>query len=133
MQQFLLPDQTPPILEAEMALKAEQIVNDALKEERKTSSPRRILSSDPINQKDDFSVSAQKFSDHEQERGSNQFPDELAEKDKENLQAQEKVQLDVKKVTEKKIRDIRQEPEGQLANSTITEEHKKPVVGCVVV
>uniref|UniRef100_A0A3B4DM81 Myosin motor domain-containing protein n=1 Tax=Pygocentrus nattereri TaxID=42514 RepID=A0A3B4DM81_PYGNA len=58
VQQFLLPDQTPPILEAEMALRAEQLVNGergrhSAMTERKTSSPRRILTPDTKDQKGD--------------------------------------------------------------------------------
>ncbi|MCJ8742359.1 hypothetical protein PDJAM_G00081270 [Pangasius djambal] len=126
VQQFLLPDQTPPILEAEMALRAEQMVNAALKE-GKMSSERQILSSDSMNQNDDFRVSTPEASDHKQENGSNlsKFPEVSAEK--ENLKEQAKAQLDVKEVKEDKIREVRQEPEGQLADNTLTEEPKKPV------
>lgn len=129
VQQFLVPDQTPPILEAEMALRAEQMINAALKE-RKTSSPRQMLSPDS-NQKDDFRINTPEVTDHKQENDSSlsKFPEVSTEK--ENLKEQAKAQLDVKKVKEDKIREVRQEPEGQLADSTLTEEPKKPVVGYV--
>lgn len=114
-----------------MALRADQMVSDALKEERKTSFPRQSLNPDSMNQKDDFRISAQESSDHKQENGSNisKFPEVSAEK--ENLKEQAKAQLDVKEVKED-IREVRQEPEGQLADSTLMEEPRKPVVGCVV-
>lgn len=110
-----------------MALRAEQMVNAALKE-RKTSSPRQILSADAINQNDDFRVSTQEFSDHKQENGCSlsTFQEVLAEK--ENRREQAKAQMDVKAVKEDKIREVRQEPEGQLADSTLIEEPKKPAV-----
>uniref|UniRef100_A0A4W5PJ62 Myosin motor domain-containing protein n=1 Tax=Hucho hucho TaxID=62062 RepID=A0A4W5PJ62_9TELE len=49
VQQFLLPDQTPPILEAEMALRNEHLVNGergrhSNQSDLKTSSPRQIIS-----------------------------------------------------------------------------------------
>ncbi|XP_047660634.1 unconventional myosin-XVIIIb isoform X3 [Tachysurus fulvidraco] len=126
VQQFLLPDQTPPILEAEMALRAEQMVNATLKE-RKTSISRQNLSPCDINQQDNFIVSKPDVNDHKQENGSNllRFPDVLAEK--ENLKEQTKAQVNLKEVKEDKIREVRQEPEGQLADSTIPGEPKKPV------
>ncbi|KAK3521819.1 hypothetical protein QTP70_018550 [Hemibagrus guttatus] len=127
VQQFLLPDQTPPILEAEMALKAEQMVNVALKE-RKTSFPRQNLSPVSINQQDNFKVRKPDVNDHKQENDSNLlnlFPEVLAEK--ENLKDQTMAQLDVKEVKEDNIRDVRQDPEGQLTESTLREEPKKCV------
>lgn len=125
VQQFLVPDKTPSILEAEMALRA-----DVVLKERKTSSPRQMLSPDS-NQKDDFRIGTPEASDHKQENDSklSKYPEVSTEK--ENLKEQAKAQVDVKKVKEDKIREVRQEPEGQLADSTQTEEPKKPVVGCV--
>lgn len=112
-----------------MALRAEQMVNADLKE-RRTSSPRQILSPDSMNQKDDIRVSTQEFSEHKQE--SDYSLSKLSEvlTEKENLKEQAKAQLEVKEVKEDKIREVRQEPEGQIADSTVTEEPKKPVVGC---
>ncbi|KAI5099783.1 unconventional myosin-XVIIIb-like isoform X1, partial [Silurus meridionalis] len=126
VQQFLLPDETPPILEAEMALRAEQMVNAALKE-RKTSLPRQSLSPNAMTQKDDFRVKTPEQSDLKQENSSStlKFSEVLAEK--KNLKEKAEVQLGVKKVKEEKIIELRQEPEGQLADITLTEEPKKPV------
>uniref|UniRef100_A0A3Q1H286 Myosin XVIIIB n=1 Tax=Acanthochromis polyacanthus TaxID=80966 RepID=A0A3Q1H286_9TELE len=54
VQQFLIPDQTPPILEAEMSLRAEQLLNSSKKQGRnsgpsdgRSSSQRHIVSPDP--------------------------------------------------------------------------------------
>lgn len=109
-----------------MALKAEQMVN-----ERQTSFPIQNLSPVSINQQDNFKVSKPDVNDHKQENDSNllKFPKVLAEK--ENLKDQTEAQLDVKDIKEDKIREVRQEPEGQLAESTLREEPKKIVVGCV--
>ncbi|KAF4082136.1 hypothetical protein AMELA_G00148240 [Ameiurus melas] len=125
VQQFLLPDQTPPILEAEIALRAEQMASAALWE-RKISSPKQIPSPDSMNQKDDFRVSSPEASDYKHENGSNiKFPEVSVEQ--ENLKEQAMAQLDVKEVQEDKIGEVRQEPEGQLADSTLTEETKRLV------
>lgn len=51
--------------------------------------------------------------------------------EKENLKEQAMAQVNLKEVKEDKIREVRQEPEGQLSDSTIPGEPKKPVVGCV--
>ncbi|XP_047425911.1 unconventional myosin-XVIIIb-like isoform X2 [Mugil cephalus] len=50
VQQFLLPDQTPPILEAEMALRAEQQLNNVKQQRSGSAQPQRhITSPDPGN------------------------------------------------------------------------------------
>lgn len=99
--------------------------------ERKTSSPKQIPSPDSMNQKDDFRVSTPVVSNHKHENGSNisKFPDVSVKQ--ENLKEQAMAQLDVKEVKEEKIREVRQEPEGHLADSTLTEETKRLVVSCV--
>lgn len=127
VQQFLLPDETPPILEAEMALRAEQMVNAALTENKKYF-PDQIQSPDSMNQKDDFIVSKPDVSDHKQENDSNlsKFPKVSAKEER------EEARLDLKAVKEDNMREVRQEPEGQLADNTLAEEPKKPVVGFVV-
>ncbi|XP_059893989.1 unconventional myosin-XVIIIb-like isoform X1 [Gadus macrocephalus] len=47
VQQFLLEDQTPPILEAEMLLRAQQLAESASERENSSQSNRRILSPRP--------------------------------------------------------------------------------------
>uniref|UniRef100_A0A8C2H325 Myosin motor domain-containing protein n=1 Tax=Cyprinus carpio TaxID=7962 RepID=A0A8C2H325_CYPCA len=107
VQNFLLPDQTPPILEAEMALRAEQLVNGergrhTVLSEKKTSSPRRIMSPDPKHQK----------------TGSESTPPTEKEVKKEELKVQQEV---------KPLKQEVQEPEGQMTVTPIREEHKVPV------
>lgn len=113
-----------------MALRAEQMVNDALKE-RKTFSPSQILRPDSMNQQDNFRVSTEEDNDHIQENGSilSKVPEVFIEE--ENLKEHAKAQVDLREINEDKIKEVRQEPEGQLADSILTEEPKKPVVGCV--
>lgn len=106
-----------------MALRAEQMVNAALKE-RKNSSPGQILTTGSNNQKDDFSTPD--FSDHKLENGSSLTMFQAVLTEKENLKEHAKAQAEVKN---DKIREVRQEPEGQLADSTVIEEPQKPVVG----
>ncbi|KAI4890434.1 hypothetical protein NFI96_010803 [Prochilodus magdalenae] len=138
VQQFLLPDQTPPILEAEMALRAEQLVNGergrhSAMAERKTSSPRRILTPETKGQKGDSQASSLEVSDQKQEplsdtnsgSGMARSPEAPAEKEKPREQL--KTQQEVKAVKEAEVKDVRQEPEGQLSDKTVTEEPKKPV------
>uniref|UniRef100_A0A673M018 Unconventional myosin-XVIIIb-like n=1 Tax=Sinocyclocheilus rhinocerous TaxID=307959 RepID=A0A673M018_9TELE len=113
VQNFLLPDQTPPILEAEMALRAEQLVNGergrhTALTEKKTSSPRRIMSPDPKNHKTGSESSTPEVSWQEQ------MPKEV------------KVQQEVKPLKQE-VKEPRQEPEGQMTVTPIREEHKVPV------
>lgn len=142
MQQFLLPDQTPPILEAEMALRAEQLVNGergrhAAPAERKTCSPRRILTPDTKDQKDDSEANSLEVSGQKQELSDSpsgsipgKSPEAPAEKEKPKEYL--KTQQEVKGVKEEEVKDVRQEPKGQLADNTKTEKPKKPVVSCVL-
>ncbi|XP_036450276.1 unconventional myosin-XVIIIb-like isoform X2 [Colossoma macropomum] len=138
VQQFLLPDQTPPILEAEMALRAEQLVNGergrhSAMTERKTSSPRRILTPDTKGQKGDSQASSLEVSDQKQEplsdtqSGSSLAKSSEAPAEKEKPKEHLKTQQEVKTVREEEVKDVRQEPEGQLTDKTVTEEPKKPV------
>ncbi|XP_017549245.1 unconventional myosin-XVIIIb isoform X1 [Pygocentrus nattereri] len=137
VQQFLLPDQTPPILEAEMALRAEQLVNGergrhSAMTERKTSSPRRILTPDTKDQKGDSQASSLEVSDQKQEplsdtqSGSSLVKSPEAPAEKEKPKEQLKTQQEVKTIREEEVK-VRQEPKGQLTDKTVTEEPKKPV------
>ncbi|XP_017287758.1 unconventional myosin-XVIIIb isoform X2 [Kryptolebias marmoratus] len=111
VQQFLTPDQTPPILEAEMSLRAEQLSNN-----------KQIRCS-----------SAQLDG-----RSSSQFckmtpePDGKAEsaQDAESpkrKQQQEKRTAKTSKETETGGLEERQEPEGRQADPTVTEQERKEV------
>uniref|UniRef100_A0A3P8XGF4 Myosin motor domain-containing protein n=1 Tax=Esox lucius TaxID=8010 RepID=A0A3P8XGF4_ESOLU len=145
VQQFLLPDQTPPILEAEMALRNELLVNGergrhSNQSDMKTSSPRRILSPDlksppqgetPGPQKQDLTSGKLK---QKQEVTS-----ELLKRGQIARSGKEKVPNDAKKprMDEKKdnqkegknegVIEPRQEPEGKPADTAIAEHETKEV------
>ncbi|XP_026130318.1 unconventional myosin-XVIIIb-like isoform X1 [Carassius auratus] len=132
VQNFLLPDQTPPILEAEMALRAEQLVNGergrhTALTEKKTSSPRRIMSPDPKNPKTGSETTTPEVSRQEQtpsprtEREKTPAP--LLEKE---VKKEVKVQQEVKPLKQE-VKEPRQEPEGQITVTPIREKPQVPV------
>ncbi|XP_058644724.1 unconventional myosin-XVIIIb-like isoform X2 [Onychostoma macrolepis] len=131
VQNFLLPDQTPPILEAEMALRAEQLVNGergrhTALTEKKTSSPRRIMSPDPKNQKTNSKSTTPEVSRLEQtpsprtETAKSPAPSTEKEVKKELVKVQQEV-----KALKQEVKEPRQEPEGQI---TVTPIREKPKV-----
>ncbi|XP_067289283.1 unconventional myosin-XVIIIb-like isoform X2 [Pseudorasbora parva] len=134
VQNFLLPDQTPPILEAEMALRAEQLVNGergrhTALTEKKTSSPRRIMSPENPKSPRSNSKSTTPEVNHQE-----QVPSPSADKakspgppmEKEVKKEEVKVQQGVK-LLKQEVKELRQEPEGQLTVTHIKEEPKVPV------
>uniref|UniRef100_A0AAY4B1S9 Myosin motor domain-containing protein n=1 Tax=Denticeps clupeoides TaxID=299321 RepID=A0AAY4B1S9_9TELE len=117
VQHFLLPDQTPPILEAEMALRAEQLVNGdhgqhSTLSEKKTAS-RRIISPDQKNN---------------QTNSNSTTPEVTTPKPDQDPEPEGVSNCDRESTQQGVGQEQRQEPEGQLANSPITEEPKKPEV-----
>lgn len=117
VQNFLLPDETPPILEAEMSLQAEQPVNGergrhiALSE-KKTSSPRRIIS--PENPKNP--------------RAETQTCSPEVSPDTHTPQKEEQVKLlQEVRPPKQEVKGVRQEPEGQITVTHMREESKVPV------
>ncbi len=118
VQNFLLPDQTPPILEAEMALRAEQLVNGergrhTALTEKKTSSPRRIMSPDTKNPKTSSELSPRT---------------ETAKSPAPPTEEEVMVQQEVKPMKQE-VKEPRQEPEGQITVTPIREKPKVPAVG----
>ncbi|XP_061590031.1 unconventional myosin-XVIIIb-like isoform X2 [Cololabis saira] len=138
VQQFLLPDQTPPILEAEMSLRAEQLLNSS-KQNRSVSaqsdgrsSPRCILTPE---------------SDQNPETRKNRTPEpqkvkQLQEKNPETnstkmLQVEKKKKKKEEEVTEQvgplekkkkeEVLEQRQEPEGRQADAMITTDERREV------
>uniref|UniRef100_A0A3Q3QBG7 Myosin motor domain-containing protein n=1 Tax=Monopterus albus TaxID=43700 RepID=A0A3Q3QBG7_MONAL len=103
VQQFLVPDQTPPILEAEMSLRAEQLINsskqgrNSVLSDGRSSSQRHIVSPVPGNRQET-----------------------KQDKNKKVPQAEQKEKTEEVKQVEKK--EERQEPEGRQADTTITED-----------
>ncbi|XP_016343496.1 unconventional myosin-XVIIIb-like, partial [Sinocyclocheilus anshuiensis] len=122
VQNFLLPDQTPPILEAEMALRTEQLVNGergrhTALTEKKTSSPRRIMSPDPKNPKTGSKPTTPEVSPRTETAKSPAPPLEKEVK-KEEVKVQQEV---------KPLKQEVQEPECQITVTPVREKPKVPV------
>lgn len=106
VQQFLLPDQTPPILEAEMSLRAEQLNNN-----------KQIRCS----------------SAHSDGGTSSQFckttpaSDNKAETKRDMESPKPKEQQEKRATVKSKETEERQEPEGRQADTSITEQVRKEV------
>ncbi|XP_056117414.1 unconventional myosin-XVIIIb-like isoform X3 [Rhinichthys klamathensis goyatoka] len=130
VQNFLLPDQTPPILEAEMALRAEQLVNGERGRhtnltEKKTSSPRRIMSPEnPRSLRHDSKSTTPEINGQAPSSDKAKSPGPPIEKEvkKEEVKVQQEV-----KPLKQEVKEVRQEPEGQLTVTRIREEPKVPV------
>ncbi|XP_028318915.1 unconventional myosin-XVIIIb isoform X1 [Gouania willdenowi] len=113
VQQFLLPDQTPPILEAEMSLRAEQMMNSG-----RSSSQHIILTPEFQNQEE---VTLEVTPEVTPE------PPKLQQQEKNK---KKKLQVGEKKETMEKNgerMEERQEPEGRQADTTIAEQERKEV------
>lgn len=104
MQQFLLPDQTPPILEAEMSLRAEQMTNNR----------RLLVSPDPA----DKTETRQPVTPEPPKQKQDMTPEKRV-KTPQVEQKKERIE-EVKK-------EERQEPEGRQADPNITENDRREV------
>ncbi|XP_027137584.1 unconventional myosin-XVIIIb isoform X1 [Larimichthys crocea] len=102
VQQFLLPDQTPPILEAEMSLRAEQMTNNR----------RLLVSPDPA----DKTETRQPVTPEPPKQKQDMTPEKRV-KTPQVEQKKERIE-EVKK-------EERQEPEGRQADQTITENDRR--------
>lgn len=114
VQQFLLPDQTPPILEAEMALRAEQLITDT-KSDSKSTSQRLVVTPEK-----------------EQRRVTPEPPKKIqsdVKPEKIQKKKQEGRIEEVKKAKQEEKRkegmEERQEPEGRQADTTVTEQVRR--------
>ncbi|KAK1800878.1 hypothetical protein P4O66_006054 [Electrophorus voltai] len=131
VQHFLLPDQTPPILEAEMALRSEQLVNGeqgrhSALSEKKTSPLRRTLA--PDSSASPLEVSLQ---EPEPVPGAESGPDLTgsaeASAEKGKPKEQPTAPPEVKAVKQEKVKEVRQDPEGQQAENTAEQQPRKPM------
>uniref|UniRef100_A0A3B4B8Y9 Myosin motor domain-containing protein n=1 Tax=Periophthalmus magnuspinnatus TaxID=409849 RepID=A0A3B4B8Y9_9GOBI len=118
-------NQTPPILEAEMSLKAEQLSdnkqrNNSAQSEHKSPSPRQLITPDNVQVIRSEVISPQ----------SKQKQELLSEVKKVNKEM-EKKKRKTEEVTPVEMKvdglETRQEPEGQQADSTIVEHKRKEV------
>ncbi|TMS08103.1 Unconventional myosin-XVIIIb [Larimichthys crocea] len=106
VQQFLLPDQTPPILEAEMSLRAEQMTNNR----------RLLVSPDPA----DKTETRQPVTPEPPKQKQDMTPEKRV---KTPQVEQKKERIEEVKQVEKK--EERQEPEGRQADPNITENDRR--------
>ncbi|XP_058473212.1 unconventional myosin-XVIIIb-like [Solea solea] len=124
VQQFLNPDQTPPILEAEMALRAELFTSNSRQENNSApsdgrSSSHRLIFTDGTQQAgEEVMLALPKQQDRRSEEKKNRKMPQAEHK--ERTEEVKKVKKEVEEVEE------RQEPEGQQADTAGT-EHKREV------
>ncbi|XP_044000663.1 unconventional myosin-XVIIIb-like isoform X1 [Gambusia affinis] len=120
VQQFLVPDQTPPILEAEMALRAEQVNNskqkrsDSVQSDGGLPSRRHIMTPDSDGQ----TVSPEPPKQNQRQEKKQEVVG------RKKLQPEpDKKRTDDRKLEETNQNGIeeRQEPEGRQADATVTE------------
>ncbi|XP_037609622.1 unconventional myosin-XVIIIb-like isoform X2 [Sebastes umbrosus] len=119
VQQFLLPDQTPPILEAEMALRAEQLIQNS---RSSSSSQRQIFSPEPGNKQE----TKQEVTPVPLKQQQQQQPDmrSLERSKKKKVQEEERIE-EVQQVERKEEgMEERMEPEGRQADTTVTERRE---------
>ncbi|KAL2099861.1 hypothetical protein ACEWY4_004255 [Coilia grayii] len=138
VQQFLTPDETPPILEAEMSLRAERFLNGdngghaaPPMSEKNTSSPRRVLSpasSKPTSPEttpaettppkgEDTATSGKKSSDADKKRTAEparqqQLQQQQQEEEKKKAEVKQKEEQQQKKGEEKKKGDEKEKKFG---------------------
>ncbi|XP_072228607.1 LOW QUALITY PROTEIN: unconventional myosin-XVIIIb-like [Leuresthes tenuis] len=124
VQQFLNPDQTPPILEAEMSLRAEQLNNHSeqkrcnAQSDGRSSSQRHIMTPDsdskPETRKD---VTPEPGKSKQQEK-------QQQEKQQQEKQHKKTPQAEQKK-EKKEGMEQRQEPEGKQEDTTIEHDRRE--------
>lgn len=129
VQQFLLPDQTPSILEAEMSLRAEQLINNS-KQGRTSSSPRDIVPPEPDNTRQDVTPETPR----QQKESRSQTESEEAEQKEERIEREEQMvkkeerMVEVEQVMKKEEgMEERQDPDGRQADTTVTEHDGREV------
>lgn len=110
-----------------MALRAEQIVKLEQIGEKNFPS-RKSLAEDTISQKLDCTASTPDVSDQTKESYFKPMNSPDIAIDKEEPKKQTKTQFKPNACKEKEIKEARQQPDGQLADSIFIEEPKKPVV-----
>lgn len=108
VQQFLLPDPTPPIPEAEMALRAEQLINDSshivAPDHQSKQETRQEVTPQPPRQQLDMKPEK-----------STKTPEAGKEREK------------VEEVKQVEQTEERQEPDGRQADTSVTEHERRKV------
>lgn len=114
VQQFLLPDQTPSILEAEMSLRAEQQLigsNKLAVSTERRSRNQEVISPPHLQRQED---------DVRSETSGEKLPPKREQ--------EERIE-EVTQVKQVEEAEERQEPEGRQADVTVMEQHKREVSG----
>ncbi|KAM7368559.1 hypothetical protein PAMP_012891 [Pampus punctatissimus] len=124
VQQFLVPDQTPPILEAEMSLRAEQLINsrqgcNSAQLDHTSSSPRHIVTPDAGNKQETRQDVAPEPKQQQNMKSQRE--------NKKALKAEQMERIEEATQVQKKEVERRQEPEGRQADATITEHDRQEV------
>ncbi|KAI7793466.1 putative unconventional myosin-XVIIIb, partial [Triplophysa rosa] len=123
VQHFSLPDETPPILEAEMTLRAEQLVNGE-RGRHATLTERKIISPDPHHQKTDWKPTDQRAlspaTDNITE--TSRIQPEVKEAKREEVKGRQEVDA-----LKQEVKEERREPEGGLTVTPVRDEPRAPV------
>ncbi|KAM3874623.1 unconventional myosin-XVIIIb [Diretmus argenteus] len=128
VQQFLLPDQTPPILEAEMSLRAEQLLDgeagrhSAQSDRRSSSHGSTGVITPELNGKQETRQ------DRTLEPPKREMRSSEKEEEKSAPGERKRERIEVKEGEGKEEgREERQEPEGRQADANITERERREV------
>lgn len=122
VQQFLIPDQTPPILEAEMSLKAEQLMvqkqrHNSAQSEPKSPSPRQLVTPDNVQVTRQEVISPQP----KQHRDAPSAVKKVNKTERRKIEEVAQQEMKVEGI------EKRQEPEGQQADCSVVEHKRKEV------
>ncbi|KAM3600297.1 uncharacterized protein V6R79_021043 [Siganus canaliculatus] len=129
VQQFLLPDQTPPILEAEMALRAEQLMSTS-----KTTTPEPATiqeeTAEPQKKKQETFQEVTAEPQKKKQETIQEVTAELQKKkqevksEKSRTTPQDGRRKEAKEAKEVEETEERQEPEGRQAETMVTEQNR---------
>lgn len=124
VQHFSLPDETPPILEAEMTLRAEQLVNGE-RGQHAALTERKIISPDQHHQKTDWKPTDERELSPATEniRDTSRIQPEVKEVKREEVKGRQEVHA-----LKQEMKEERQEPEGGLTVTPVRDEPRAPVV-----
>ncbi|XP_034048963.1 unconventional myosin-XVIIIb-like isoform X2 [Thalassophryne amazonica] len=127
VQQFLNPDQTPPILEAEMSLRAEQLISNkqrcnSVLSNRSTSSQMQSISPDYSYKEESKLVVSPEPVKHQQDVRS-----EMEKKSKNTPRVEQKEKRIEEMVQADRKEEGRQEAEGRQADPSVTEHERREV------
>ncbi|XP_060917169.1 unconventional myosin-XVIIIb-like isoform X2 [Labrus mixtus] len=123
VQQFLLPDQTPPILEAEMLLRAEQLIDNSKQGHNSAQSEGSRSTSQMLVVTPEQREPRQVTPEPPKKQQADMKPEKSQKKKQEKEKERREEVKQVKKVEKKEeVMEERLEPEGRLADATVTEE-----------